>query len=112
VAYVSECILSAIDLDPPRCISKEYRTSRSLLYEWHSRENKAMVLPSDLSSVSRSLHQGSLILLPVKEKFMNVSVLGNLKRKLGHWSLRIGIFPGTLQYFILLFSLNFVIATK
>lgn len=62
MAYVSECILSAIDLEPPRCIAKEYRTSRSLLYEWHLRENKAMVLPSDLSSVSRSLHQGRLLL--------------------------------------------------
>ncbi len=62
MAYVSECILSAIDLDPPRCIAKEYRTSRSLLYEWHLRENKAMVLPIDLSSVSRSLHQGRLLL--------------------------------------------------
>jgi hypothetical protein len=62
VAYVSECILSAIDLYPPRCVAKEYRTSRSLLYEWQSKGNKATVIPRNLSSVSRSLYQGRLLL--------------------------------------------------
>ena len=74
-----------------------------------------MVLPSDLSSVSRSLHQGRLLLrfdtlTGQREIYERFSV--RKPKELGHWSLRIGIFPGTLQYFILLFSLNFVIATK
>jgi hypothetical protein len=62
VAYVSECILSAIDLNPLRCVAKEYRTSRALLYEWQSKGNKAMELPSNLSSISRSLTRGRLLL--------------------------------------------------
>jgi hypothetical protein len=62
VAYISECILSAIDLNPLRCVAKEYRTSRSLFYEWQSKGNKAIELPSNLSSVSRNLTQGRLLL--------------------------------------------------
>ena len=62
MAYVSECILSAIDLRSMRCIAKEYRTSRPLFYEWQSKGNKAMELPKNLSSISRNLTQGRLLL--------------------------------------------------
>jgi hypothetical protein len=62
VAYVSECILSAIDLKPLRCVAKEYKTSRSLFYEWQSKGNKVIELPSNLSSISRNLTQGRLLL--------------------------------------------------
>jgi hypothetical protein len=62
VAYVSECILSAIDLNPLRCVAKEYRTSRSLFYEWQSKGNEAIELPSNLSSISRNLTRGRLLL--------------------------------------------------
>ena len=62
MAYVSECILSAIDLHSMRCIAKEYRTYRPLFYEWHSKGNEAMELPNNLSSISRNLTQGRLLL--------------------------------------------------
>ena len=62
MAYVSECILSAIDLHSMRCIAKEYRTYRPLFYEWHSKRNEAMELPNNLSSISRNLTQGRLLL--------------------------------------------------
>ena len=60
--YVSECILAAIDLHPLRCVAKEYRTFRSLFYEWQSKGNEATELPSNLSSISRNLTQGRLLL--------------------------------------------------
>jgi hypothetical protein len=62
VAYVSECILSAINLHSMRCIAKEYRTYRPFFYEWQSNGNKAMELPNNLSSISRNLTQGRLLL--------------------------------------------------
>lgn len=62
MAYVSECILSAVDLRPLRCVAKEYRTSRSLLYEWQPKGNRTMELPNNLSSVSRSLTRGRVLL--------------------------------------------------
>jgi hypothetical protein len=62
VAYVSECILSAIDLRSLRCIAKEYRTNRPFFYEWQSKGNKAMELLNNLSSISRSLTKGRLLL--------------------------------------------------
>jgi hypothetical protein len=62
VAYVSECILAAVDLHPLRCVAKEYRTFRSLFYEWQSKGNEAMELPRNLSSISRNLTQGRLLL--------------------------------------------------
>jgi len=62
VGYISECVLSSIELNPPRALIKVFRTAGTLFYERQIRKKEAQELPPDVSSVLRSLHAGGLLL--------------------------------------------------
>jgi hypothetical protein len=62
VAYLSECVLSAIELNPVRVVEKVYRTSGSIFYGWQFKKKKAVELQPNLASVFQILQQGKLLL--------------------------------------------------
>jgi hypothetical protein len=62
VGYISECVLSSIELNPPRALIKVFRTAGTLFYERQIRKKEAQELPPDVSSVLRSLRAGGLLL--------------------------------------------------
>jgi hypothetical protein len=62
VGYISECVLSGIELNPPRALIKVFRTAGTLFYERQIRKKEAQELPLDVSSVLRSMHAGGLLL--------------------------------------------------
>ena len=62
MGYISECVLSSIELNPPRTLEKVFRVAGTLFYEWQTKKKKAQELPPDVSSVLRSLREGGLLL--------------------------------------------------
>lgn len=62
MAYLSECVLSAIELNPVRVVEKVYRTAGSIFYRWQFKEKKALELQPNLASVFQSFLQGKLLL--------------------------------------------------
>jgi hypothetical protein len=62
VAYLSECVLSTIDLNPVRVVERVYRTAGSIFYRWQFKDKKAVELQPNLASVFQILQQGKLLL--------------------------------------------------
>jgi hypothetical protein len=62
VAYLSECVLSVIELNPVRVVERVYRTAGSIFYSWKFKDKKAVELQPDLASVFQILKQGKLLL--------------------------------------------------
>lgn len=62
MAYLSECVLSAIELNPVRVVERVYRMAGSIFYRWQFKEKKAVELKPNLDSVFQILKQGRLLL--------------------------------------------------
>jgi hypothetical protein len=62
VAYLSECVLSIIELNPVRVVERVYRTAGSIFYNWKFENKKAVELQPNLASVFQILKQGKLLL--------------------------------------------------
>jgi hypothetical protein len=62
VRYISECVVSSIELNPPRALAKVFRTAGPLFYEWLRKDKVAKVLPPNVTSVMRSLRNRTLLL--------------------------------------------------
>lgn len=62
MAYLSECVLSAIELNPVRVVERVYRTAGSIFYRWQFKDKKAVELQPNLAAVFQILKQEKLLL--------------------------------------------------
>ena len=62
MAYLSECVLSTIELNPVRVVERVYRTAGSIFYRWQFKDNKAVELQPNLAAVFQILKQEKLLL--------------------------------------------------
>jgi hypothetical protein len=59
--YISECVLSSLELAPPRIFAKVLRIAGPMFYEFDKKEKKAKVMTPDSDYVLRRLFNGTLL---------------------------------------------------
>ena len=59
--YISECVLSSLELAPPRTLAKVFRIAGPMFYEFNGKKEAAMIMAPDSATVLRRLLNGRLL---------------------------------------------------